>query len=144
MNQLTNFYLFSHLLFVFVRNTSLMVCTRMPATWPSRLPAWVCRRRKSSRFYRARSVSKLPARKPRKPRARVSPVSGDPDSKVHGPTWGPSGAGRTQVGPMLAPWTLLSGELQVQIAIWHWWSHAGVVTSQINGMPAVCSTACSV
>ena len=25
------------------------------------------------------------------------------------PTWGPSGAGRTQVGPMLAPWTLLSG-----------------------------------
>ena len=27
-----------------------------------------------------------------------------------GPTWGPSGAGRTQtVGPMLAPWTLLSG-----------------------------------
>ena len=25
------------------------------------------------------------------------------------PTWGPSGAGRTQVGPMLAPWTLLFG-----------------------------------
>ena len=29
-----------------------------------------------------------------------------------GPTWGPSGADRTQVGPMLAPWTLLSG-------MWH-------------------------
>ena len=28
-----------------------------------------------------------------------------------GPTWGPSGADRTQVGPMLAPWTLLSGIL---------------------------------
>ena len=28
-----------------------------------------------------------------------------------GPTWGPSGADRTQVGPMLAPWTLLSGTL---------------------------------
>ena len=27
------------------------------------------------------------------------------------PTWGPSGADRTQVGPMLAPWTLLSGYL---------------------------------
>ena len=27
-----------------------------------------------------------------------------------GPTWGPSGAERTQVGPMLAPWTLLSGK----------------------------------
>ena len=26
-----------------------------------------------------------------------------------GPTWGPPGADRTQVGPMLAPWTLLSG-----------------------------------
>ena len=26
-----------------------------------------------------------------------------------GPTWSPSGADRTQVGPMLAPWTLLSG-----------------------------------
>ena len=32
-----------------------------------------------------------------------------PDSKVHGPTWGPSGTDRTQVGPMLASWTLLSG-----------------------------------
>ena len=26
-----------------------------------------------------------------------------------GPAWGPPGANRTQVGPMLAPWTLLSG-----------------------------------
>ena len=26
-----------------------------------------------------------------------------------GPTWGPSWADRTQMGPMLAPWTLLSG-----------------------------------
>ena len=26
-----------------------------------------------------------------------------------GPAWGPSGADRTQVGPMLAPWTLLTG-----------------------------------
>ena len=29
--------------------------------------------------------------------------------RLRGPTWGPSGADRTQVGPMLAPWTLLSG-----------------------------------
>ena len=28
-----------------------------------------------------------------------------------GPTWGPSGADRTQVGPILAPWTLLSGSV---------------------------------
>ena len=32
-----------------------------------------------------------------------------PDSKVHLAKWGPSGADRTQAGPMLAPWTLLSG-----------------------------------
>ena len=29
--------------------------------------------------------------------------------KIMGPTWGPSGTDRAQVGPMLAPWTLLSG-----------------------------------
>ena len=28
-----------------------------------------------------------------------------------GPTWGPSGADRTQVGTMLAQWTLLSGDM---------------------------------
>ena len=30
-------------------------------------------------------------------------------ARFMGPTWGPSGAGRTQMGPMLAPCTLLSG-----------------------------------
>ena len=30
-------------------------------------------------------------------------------AKVMGPTWGPSGADWTQVGPMLAPWNLLYG-----------------------------------
>ena len=30
-------------------------------------------------------------------------------ARFMGPTWGPSGADRTQVGPMLAPRTLLSG-----------------------------------
>ena len=32
-------------------------------------------------------------------------------ARFMGPTWGPSGADRTQVGPMLAPWTLLSGKI---------------------------------
>ena len=31
-------------------------------------------------------------------------------ARFMGPTWDPSGADRTQVGPMLAPWTLLSGQ----------------------------------
>ena len=33
---------------------------------------------------------------------------------TRGPTRGPSGADKTQVGPMLAPWTLLSGWLLVK------------------------------
>ena len=32
-----------------------------------------------------------------------------------GPEWGPTGADRTQVDPILAPWTLLSGLLSVEI-----------------------------
>ena len=32
-------------------------------------------------------------------------------ARFMGPTWCPSGADRTQLGPMLAPWTLLSGPL---------------------------------
>ena len=32
-------------------------------------------------------------------------------TRFMGPIWGPSGADRTQMGPMLAPWTLLSGLL---------------------------------
>ena len=31
-------------------------------------------------------------------------------ARFMGLTWGPPGADRTQVGPMLAPWTLLSGK----------------------------------
>ena len=30
-------------------------------------------------------------------------------ARFMGPTWGPPGAGKTHMGPMLAPWTLLSG-----------------------------------
>ena len=35
-------------------------------------------------------------------------------TRLTGPSWGPSGAGRTQVGPMLAPWTLLSVDTNLQ------------------------------
>ena len=31
-----------------------------------------------------------------------------------GPTWGPSGADRTQVDPMSAPWILLSGKVAIK------------------------------
>ena len=36
-----------------------------------------------------------------------------------GPTWGPSGSDRTQVGPMLAPWILLSGMLWIKLLRCH-------------------------
>ena len=40
------------------------------------------------------------------------------------PTWRPSGADRTQVGPMLAPWTLLSGSV--------WWCGAWPSTGTMS------------
>ena len=40
-------------------------------------------------------------------------------AKFMGPTWGPSGADRTQVGPMLAPWTLLSVIVSI-LPYYHW------------------------
>ena len=39
-------------------------------------------------------------------------------ARFMGPTWGPSGADRTQAGPMLSPWTLLSGMLTAQFKTW--------------------------
>ena len=44
-----------------------------------------------------------------------TPLTGTttPIASFMGPTWGASGADRTQVGPMLAPWILLSGYLHV-------------------------------
>ena len=36
-------------------------------------------------------------------------------TKFMGPTWGPPGSCRPQMGPMLAPWTLLSGK------VWNIW-----------------------
>ena len=44
-----------------------------------------------------------------------------PDSKVHGPKWGPSGADRTQVGPMLAPWICNLG----------WWHRYGPTFAEV-------------
>ena len=35
-------------------------------------------------------------------------------ARLMGPTWGPSGADRSQVGPRLVPWTLLSGYIWVR------------------------------
>ena len=42
------------------------------------------------------------------------PMTSSLIAKFMGPTWGPSGADRTQVGPMLAPWILLTGLVPVK------------------------------
>ena len=43
-------------------------------------------------------------------------------ARFMGPTWGPSGSDKTLVGPMLAPWTLLSGicisRISSCLAVW--------------------------
>ena len=56
-------------------------------------------------------------------------------ARFTGPTWGPSGADRTQTGPKLAPWTLLCGlifyihgirKTLIVIIVWgyiHWLSN---------------------
>ena len=41
-------------------------------------------------------------------------------ARFMGPTWGPSGADRTQVGPMLVPWTLLSGKGKMRLMPSHY------------------------
>ena len=43
-----------------------------------------------------------------------------------GPTWGPPGSCRPQMGPMLAPWTLLSG------IVWRFWN--SVQTSMMHNI----------
>ena len=43
-----------------------------------------------------------------------------PDSKVHGANMGPTWGHRTQVGPMLAPWTLLSGRVLCRVPNLNW------------------------
>ena len=56
-------------------------------------------------------------------------------ARFMGPTWGPSGADRTQVGPTLAPWTLLFGILVFLV-----WIAASVTRG--NFMCVLCITCC--
>ena len=57
---------------------------------------------------------------------QMDPFTENPDSKAHGanPTWGPPGSFRPQMGPVLAPWTLLSGKgmlVRLSTADWRHW-----------------------
>ena len=64
-------------------------------------------------------------------------------AKFMGPTWGPPGSCRPQMGPMLAPWTLLSGK-SLQLT-WisgtcscydPWWRHQ---VETFSALPALCA-----
>ena len=49
-------------------------------------------------------------------------------TRFMGPTWGPPGSCRPQMGPMLAPWTLLSGILVLwTIVMVIWWQTTAYV-----------------
>ena len=48
-------------------------------------------------------------------------------AKFMGPRWGPTGSCRPQMGPMLAPWTLLSG--------WPFWVESPVMTNNAETYP---------
>ena len=52
-------------------------------------------------------------------------------TRFMGPIWGPPGTDRTQVGPRLAPWTLLSGYPYTYISL-HAYYWSGMMTSS-NG-----------
>ena len=76
-----------------------------------------------------------------------------PKTRFMGPTWGPSGADRTQAGLMLAPWTLLSGILYHIVLhrmgpdglFWVWWGdwvNAYIVSlAPMRGFPTPSSPA---
>ena len=58
-----------------------------------------------------------------------------PDNKFIGPTWGPSGADRTKVGTMLAPWTLLSGVIISMLSIMN--QSPSLLQKCLINMPAI-------
>ena len=47
----------------------------------------------------------------------ITPTKDTLIARFMGPTWGPSGADRTQGGPMLAPWTLLFAFMYDSVAV---------------------------
>ena len=56
------------------------------------------------------------------------------------PTWGPHGADRTQVGPMVAPWILLSANGYGKIYKWRVWSRHGTRwTYNTHLMDGICA-----
>ena len=68
-------------------------------------------------------------------------------TRIIGPTWGPPGSCRPQMGPMLAPWTLLSGLSLLgrdgpQCHLWGRNDHSNVVYLALTTMVCCYTCAC--
>ena len=59
-----------------------------------------------------------------------SPPKGSQIARFMGPTWGPPGSCQPQVGPMLAPWTLLSGVSNWKLLCFFFISHNKLLNKQ--------------
>ena len=58
-------------------------------------------------------------------------------ARFMGPTWDPSGADRTQVGPLLAPWTLLSGAEDMSVAFYVIGTSAQVLSMHLSNSSSI-------
>ena len=56
-------------------------------------------------------------------------------ARVMGPSWGPPGSCRPQMGPVLAPWTLLFGKSLCQHQSRMWWAVPCRFTTGLNPNP---------
>ena len=68
--------------------------------------AWCMRRSFTTRQWRTCDITT----NPRHRRWVTCPIQVTQIAKFMGPTWGPPGSYRPQMGPMLAPWTLVAGK----------------------------------
>ena len=64
-------------------------------------------------------------------------------AKFTGPTWGPPGSCQPQMGPMLVPWTLLSGGMYgIVTSAVNVWSTCLVYLMAVNVMYTICCDTC--
>ena len=70
---------------------------------------------------------------------RMNPLEITPQiAKFMGPTWGPPGSCRPQMGPMLAPWTLLSGTVARSSNLHNGISYTNETASLYWTWPLIC------
>ena len=58
-------------------------------------------------------------------------------TRFMGPTWGPPGYCRPQMGPMLVPWSLLSGPLSLSVLTSHYKEPYGIIAVTLKRMVVI-------